>query len=408
MSHDDLQCGITNRPFLVYGSIAAYFFPLGVMLVAYTASIRLLGRQGAWSSLRPGDGRGNGRGDADNGLQRSHSGARTPELPVYRFRGDKLASRSAAGSVRSLRDRDAASYCVERQRSSTSQHDRSLSPILSADNDCLPSTSGTLLSTTTGTGSVRYVVVDDTFTQLGDTVHVGAYQSCRNADEHGSDKAGQEVTSPGRDTTGACTRSLLPVDRKSRGHLSRDPSPPSRDDAATTRSVADDSPRSVGQESGRGLRSLVQKHALTIGAACELLSRRDDGRHQRSQIVATAAAAAAAIRDVRTERKAARVIGAVFAIFVTCWTPFFVLNLSLGVCGTSCQQAVDGISGLYSVFLWLGYVASTLNPIVYTVFNGTFRCTFADLLTCRRRPCSSRAPNYAASRISLRRQNCAV
>jgi len=64
MSDDDLQCSITNRPFLVYGSVAAYFFPLAVMLVAYTASIRLLGRQGAWSRLRPGSVTGDGRGDA--------------------------------------------------------------------------------------------------------------------------------------------------------------------------------------------------------------------------------------------------------------------------------------------------------------------------------------------------------
>jgi len=426
MSHDDLQCSITNRPFLVYGSITAYFFPLGVMLVAYTASIRLLGRQGGGSRPRRGAAPGNDRGDDDDGLRRSRSGrqrasvvqsgARTPELHVCRFRRDECASRSAAGSVRSLRDRDATSDCVQRQRSATSQHDRSLSPLLS--DHAPPSTGGTPSSTLIGTGPASCRNVDDPLTDSVDTGHGGAYQSCSNVEEHRSCEAGQDVTSPCRNPTVACTQSPLPVNRKSSDQVFLPP--PSRDDAAATTavetlSIADDDspPRSVAHASGgRRFRSLVQKHAVTLGAACELSSRRrDDAGHQRGQIVATAAAAAvAAIRNVRTERKAARVIGAVFAVFVTCWTPFFVLNLSLGVCGPSCRQTVVGIGGLYSVFLWLGYVASTLNPIVYTAFNGTFRCTFADLLTCRRRPCSSRPQNLAAaSRTShRRRQNSAV
>ena len=409
MSTDDLQCSITNRPFLVYGSIAAYFFPLGVMLVAYTASIRLLGRQGAWSRLRRGAAYGSGRGDDDGGLRRSRSGRQTTSVPpsgartpseLY-VRRDDSASRSAAGSFRSLHGRDVTSDCVHQQSSSTSQHDRSLSPLLSGDDDVhAPSTSETPSSMLVGTGPTRCgnEVVDNAISDSGDAERGDAPQSCGgDADEHGRASVGQEVTS------------LQPSNRKSREHVSRD------DAVATTPSIAaaaaadddddDDDAGSPGLSVARGrrLRSLVRKHALTIGVACELLSRRDVAHQRRSQVVATAAAAAAAaMRNVRTERKAARVIGAVFAVFVACWTPFFVLNVSLGVCGPACRQPVVG---LYSVFLWLGYAASTLNPIVYTAFNGTFRCTFADLLTCRRRPCSaSRAQDYAESGVSRRRR----
>lgn len=38
---------------------------------------------------------------------------------------------------------------------------------------------------------------------------------------------------------------------------------------------------------------------------------------------------------------------------------------------------------LFTVFVWLGYVSSTLNPIIYTVFNKVFKQTFFKLLCCR-------------------------
>jgi hypothetical protein len=87
---------------------------------------------------------------------------------------------------------------------------------------------------------------------------------------------------------------------------------------------------------------------------------------------------------VRTERKAARVLGVMLGVFVFCWAPFFSLNLTLGVCGDQCTSRLS--DRVYGTVLWLGYASSTLNPIVYTVFNRTFRRTFVDLLTCSRRP----------------------
>jgi len=36
-----------------------------------------------------------------------------------------------------------------------------------------------------------------------------------------------------------------------------------------------------------------------------------------------------------------------------------------------------------NAIVWLGYVNSTLNPIIYTVFNVDFRRAFKHLLTAR-------------------------
>jgi len=55
------------------------------------------------------------------------------------------------------------------------------------------------------------------------------------------------------------------------------------------------------------------------------------------------------------------------------------------------------------VFLWLGYLSSTLNPIVYTVFNREFKRTFVRLLRCR---CGEDAAFKRVSRLQqLARQN---
>ena len=405
MSEQDLQCAITNRPFLIYGSLTAYFFPLGVMLVAYTASIRLLGCRSAGSTLRVGGAAEPSDGDHGNGLRRSRSGrrkhsgsvtqlsgARTPEVHVNRFRRGDCAAGSVSGSVVSLQDRDERFEHGPRHRSLIPS-----SPQLRAGDDDgrAPSVSGTTSSAMIRTSLVptaanceNLAVVDrrsaedagDVTERRGDADHIRG-----NTNEPGTLSSQQGSRGEGVEDDidiYRLTVSWMSHDCESRAASATGTT---ADDVAWS---GDDSPRRV-SVSGRRFRSLVQRQAETIRAVGELVSQHGNeaGQQHRGHGAATAvAAAAAAIRTVRTERKAARVIGAVFAVFVACWTPFFVLNLTLGVCGPACREAtvVGGdLAGLYSAFLWLGYVASTLNPIVYTVFNGTFRRTFVDLLTCR-------------------------
>ena len=81
---------------------------------------------------------------------------------------------------------------------------------------------------------------------------------------------------------------------------------------------------------------------------------------------------------VRTEQKASKVLGIVFVIFVICWAPFFMVNIMTALCKTCSFNPV-----LVSTFVWLGWIASTLNPIIYTMFNSTFKMTFIKLLFCK-------------------------
>ncbi|GMR32151.1 hypothetical protein PMAYCL1PPCAC_02346, partial [Pristionchus mayeri] len=83
--------------------------------------------------------------------------------------------------------------------------------------------------------------------------------------------------------------------------------------------------------------------------------------------------------ELLSEHKATRVLAVVFICFFFCWTPFFIANFVFGFCGESC-----GVPAWVStLFLWLGYVSSTINPLIYTVFNKRFRKAFIRILRGR-------------------------
>lgn len=87
---------------------------------------------------------------------------------------------------------------------------------------------------------------------------------------------------------------------------------------------------------------------------------------------------ASSLKSVQTERKAVKVLGAMFLLFFISWASFFSMNLAMGLCPTCHFEEL-----LYKWFLWLGYSSSILNPIIYTVFNRAFKQTFLRLLMCR-------------------------
>ncbi|XP_033761219.1 tyramine/octopamine receptor-like [Pecten maximus] len=79
------------------------------------------------------------------------------------------------------------------------------------------------------------------------------------------------------------------------------------------------------------------------------------------------------------EKKASKVLGIIFAVFVVLWTPFFIVNI-LSVSCAACMWALT--PEMMSVFVWMGYIASLANPIIYTMFNTAFRRTFIRILKC--------------------------
>ncbi|XP_047442964.1 5-hydroxytryptamine receptor 2B [Mugil cephalus] len=150
-----------------------------------------------------------------------------------------------------------------------------------------------------------------------------------------------------------------------------------------------------------------------------------DGRHQRMQEKTNTNSMNVPTRDdisfrrmstmgkksmqtLSNEQRASKVLGIVFLLFVVMWCPFFITNITSVLC-TSCDTTV--IARLMEIFVWVGYVSSGINPLVYTLFNKTFREAFTRYITCNYKNCASHGTgqhpktsttDWALKRISFR------
>ncbi|XP_046605913.1 5-hydroxytryptamine receptor-like [Neodiprion virginianus] len=79
--------------------------------------------------------------------------------------------------------------------------------------------------------------------------------------------------------------------------------------------------------------------------------------------------------EAKRERKAAKTLAIITGAFVACWLPFFLVALLQALCEPCAPPDL-----VASVFLWLGYFNSTLNPLIYTIFSPEFRQAFKRML----------------------------
>ncbi|KAK2166731.1 hypothetical protein LSH36_36g06037 [Paralvinella palmiformis] len=83
------------------------------------------------------------------------------------------------------------------------------------------------------------------------------------------------------------------------------------------------------------------------------------------------------MRRMNKEKKAAKTVGIIVGCFIVCWAPFFTVYL-LGAFCPGCTP-----STLFTVFFWLGYCNSAVNPCLYAMCSKDFRYAFKKLLRCR-------------------------
>jgi len=86
-----------------------------------------------------------------------------------------------------------------------------------------------------------------------------------------------------------------------------------------------------------------------------------------------------AIVSIRNEQRALKALGLIFTLFCVFWCPFFLTNFITRLC-RSCN--LELMYKLLDWFVWVGYLSSGINPLVYTMFSRQFRRTFVRMLTC--------------------------
>ncbi|XP_026151636.1 5-hydroxytryptamine receptor 2A [Mastacembelus armatus] len=91
------------------------------------------------------------------------------------------------------------------------------------------------------------------------------------------------------------------------------------------------------------------------------------------------------MQSISNEQKASKVLGVVFFLFVVMWCPFFITNVLVVVCDPAVCDA-ELMGGLLNVFVWVGYLSSAVNPLVYTLFNKTYRAAFLRYVRCQYQP----------------------
>ncbi len=80
--------------------------------------------------------------------------------------------------------------------------------------------------------------------------------------------------------------------------------------------------------------------------------------------------------SLKKELKAARQLGMLVGVFTVTWLPYFILFLVVAWCNHCVSDNV------YIASVWLGYLNSTFNPLIYPLCNKHFRRAFRKTFYC--------------------------
>lgn len=165
------------------------------------------------------------------------------------------------------------------------------------------------------------------------------------------------------------------------------------------------SPPAAGSWGGADGRSNNARHHLSAAHASanpRSATAASNGTRKRATVKGRSSGAGSAAGGRRAEtvnlakeRKAARQLGVIVGCFMMCWVPYFTLFPIMALCET-CVPA-----HAHTATIWLGYLNSALNPVLYPLCNHNFRRAFARMLRLPSRPRNNHCPQRVAT-ITIR------
>ncbi|CAF3991612.1 unnamed protein product [Rotaria sp. Silwood2] len=93
---------------------------------------------------------------------------------------------------------------------------------------------------------------------------------------------------------------------------------------------------------------------------------------------------------LQKELKAARQLGMLVGVFTVSWLPYFILFLVVAWCNHCVSDTI------FTASIWLGYLNSTFNPLIYPLCNAHFRRAFQKICYCTHE--KTKLPNLNALR----------
>jgi len=94
--------------------------------------------------------------------------------------------------------------------------------------------------------------------------------------------------------------------------------------------------------------------------------------------------------SLQKELKAARQLGILVGVFTVSWLPYFILFLVVAWCSHCVSNSI------FTASIWLGYLNSTVNPLIYPLCNVHFRRAFQKICHCKH--AKTKLPNLSALR----------
>ncbi|XP_036451558.1 trace amine-associated receptor 13c-like [Colossoma macropomum] len=76
-----------------------------------------------------------------------------------------------------------------------------------------------------------------------------------------------------------------------------------------------------------------------------------------------------------SETKAAKTLGIIIFVYLACWIPYYLGSLT--------DKNLSSSSMVWTVFIWLIYTNSFVNPLIYAIFYPWFRASAEYIITCK-------------------------